>query len=107
MSGLTHGRAPDPSHEPRPLTRGRQVVHLLPFLVAGAAFIALLALMAYLTIFGRILGFNVSSLDDDGPQWPFTAAWLLLAAIFASVLVGAVWTPLLAIRFSRSARHRR
>ncbi|WP_010525684.1 hypothetical protein [Nesterenkonia sp. F] len=94
------------SRNPRPPTRGQQFLQYLPFLVTAGAFAALVILMAYLTIFGQILGYNVSSLDADGPQWPFTAAWFLIAAIFGSVLLGAVWTPLVAIRFSR-AGHRR
>lgn len=97
---------PGPSAGPRPPTRRQKVLQYLPFLIMAGALTAFAVLMAYLVVFGRLLGYNVSSLDADGPQWPFTAAWLLIAATFASALVGAVWTPLVAIRFSRTTRGR-
>lgn len=97
---------PVPCGDARPLTGRQRVLQYLPFLVTAAAFAAFAVLMAYLVIFGQVLGYNVSSLDADGPQWPFTAAWLLIAAVFVSALVGAVWTPLVAIRFSRATRGR-
>ncbi|WGH94240.1 hypothetical protein QDX21_05480 [Auritidibacter ignavus] len=45
-----------------------------PLGVGALALFSLMALLLYLFIFGTLLGHNVSSLDGDGPQWPFATA---------------------------------
>lgn len=54
-----------------------------------ASAIVLVAVLLYLLVAGRGLGLNVSSLDGDGPSWPFTVVWYagVAALSFAAVAI--------------------
>lgn len=47
------------------------------------------AVLLYLLVAGLGMGLKVSSLDGNGPQWPFTVAWCAGAAalFFAAVAI--------------------
>ncbi|MFB9777653.1 hypothetical protein [Brevibacterium otitidis] len=73
------------------MKRSVYYIAFAPFAVGGVALALFCLLMMYLFIFGSLLGFNVSSLDADGPQWPMAAAWYLGMITVISIPVGAVW----------------
>ncbi|MEH0058384.1 hypothetical protein [Auritidibacter ignavus] len=66
-----------------------------PLGVGALALFLLMALLLYLFIFGTLLGHNVSSLDGDGPQWPFATAWVLGWISVICVPLGALWAVIM------------
>lgn len=62
-----------------------------PFLAACLAALAFCIVYAYLFVFGTLLGLNVSSLDGNGPSWPFSVMYVSGVTFAITVPIGIVW----------------
>lgn len=73
------------------MTRRRTLMTFAPLAFGGLALALFAALMAYLFVFGSMLGLPVSTLDGPSPMWPMTAATILLATAVMALPVGGLW----------------
>jgi len=59
---------------------------VLNWIIAVSAF-ALILDFVYLYVFGRLLGYPVSSLDEPGPYWPMELAFFSGGLLVLSLLL--------------------
>ncbi|PDQ35145.1 MAG: hypothetical protein B5766_07445 [Candidatus Lumbricidophila eiseniae] len=61
---------------------------VLNWIIAVSALVLILDFV-YLYIFGRLLGYHVSSFDEPGPYWPMELAFFSGGLLVLSLLVKA------------------
>ena len=83
------------------MTRRRAILTFGPLGLGGLALALFAVLMAYLFVFGSMLGLPVSTLDGPGPTWPMTAATILLTCAVISLPVGGLWAAAVTVAATR------
>ena len=103
QAGVAGHLGDDERHQ---LSRREVLTTFGPLMAAGLASIVFFGTYAYLFVFGTLLGFNVSSLDGNGPTWPFPVVVVSGIALAVTAPFGVVWALVysFAIRWSGSAR---
>ena len=88
------------------LSRREVLTTFGPLMAAGLASIVFFGTYAYLFVFGTLLGFNVSSLDGNGPTWPFPVVVVSGIALAVTAPIGVVWALVYSFAIRRSGRAR-